>query len=303
VTRNFALFLAMCLMWGLTWLPVKVAAEHVPPVFLAAVRFLLAGAIFMVWAGRARLVVPSGLRGRVFASALLINTGTYALLFWGVAHAPSGLAAVVNLACIPIFTMGLALLYREDVATPMRLAAIGLGTLGLVFLFWTKLATNGSDRAVPIALAAIVASTLCYSWGAILSRPLLRAMEPLGLAGWQCLLGGMGLTVLTLLLERVTAAHLEGLFTWPVWPSIVFLVIGGSLIGFAVYLKLLRDWGPFRSGLYSFVSPAIAVAVGVVFLNEPFGLNEIIGAALMFGATGLVLLPGRKGPSGLKPAV
>jgi drug/metabolite transporter (DMT)-like permease len=281
-------------MWGLTWLPVKVASAEVPPVFLAAVRFTLAGAVFLAWSGLKRARVPGGLLPRMLLSALAINTGNYALLFWGIAHAPTGLAAVVNLASIPIFTLLLALLYREDVATPARLGAIALGLLGLIFLFWTKLQRGEGDATVPLALGAIVVGTLSYSWGAILSRPLLRAMHPLGIAAWQCLVGGFSLALLSLALEPVTVASLGKLLIWPVWPAVLFLVVGGSLVGFAVYLMLLRDWGPFRAGLYCFVSPVIAVAVGVFVLGEPFGLNELVGSLLMFGATALAVLPRRR---------
>ena len=105
MSRNAALFGVMCLVWGLTWWPVKVGAAHVPPVFLAAARFLIAGALMLAWAGRAAVAVPHSARGRLVATALLANTGNYALLFWGIARAPTGLAAIVNFGTIPIFTL------------------------------------------------------------------------------------------------------------------------------------------------------------------------------------------------------
>jgi len=79
------------------------------------------------------------------------------------------------------------------------------------------------------------------------------------------------------------------LASWPVLPAVLFLIIGGSLMGFTIYMRLLRDWGAFRAGLYAFVSPAIAVAVGVLALREPFGWSEAIGALLMFGAAAIAL--------------
>jgi drug/metabolite transporter (DMT)-like permease len=73
--------------------------------------------------------------------------------------------------------------------------------------------------------------------------------------------------------------------------GLLFLVLGGSLVGFSVYLWLLREWGAFRAGLYAFLSPIIAVAVGVFVAGEPFGWHEALGMAIMLAATALVVRP------------
>ena len=299
MSRNAALFAVMCLVWGLTWLPVKVGAAHVPPVFLAAVRFSLAGLLMLLWAGRDVGKVPAGAWPRLIVTALLLNTGNYTLLFWGTAHAPSGLAAIVNFATIPIFTLLASRAIAGEPIDGRKLAAIGLGTVGLAFLFATRalggLSSAQGDPLEALALAAVAAGTLLYCTGAVLARPIAGAMPTLTLAGWQTLIGGIGLTAVSLALEPVTTADLARLITWPVLPAVIFLIIGGSLMGFTIYMRLLRDWGAFRAGLYAFVSPAIAVAVGVAALSEPFGWSEAVGALLMFGAAAIALKrPGRE---------
>lgn len=301
MNRNGALFVVMCLVWGLTWWPAKVGASQVPPIFLAAARFLIAGALMLAWAGRDAAAVPAAARARLVATALLVNTGNYALLFWGIVRAPTGLAAIVNFATIPVFSL-LASRWLEG--TPMQrrhLAAIAIGTLGLALLFATRAlgARGGAAAAAPAelwGLAAIATGTLLYCVGAVLSRPIAAAMPVLALAGWQTLLGGIGLAAVSLALEPVEARHVHALATWPTWPALAFLVGAGSLAGFTIYLRLLRDWGAFRAGLYAFVSPAIAVGVGVVVLSERFGWAEGVGALLMFGAAAIALRPAR-GPA------
>jgi drug/metabolite transporter (DMT)-like permease len=290
MNRNTALFLVMCLVWGLTWWPVKVAAAHVPPVFLAAARFLLAGALMLAWAGRDAAAVPRSARVRLVATALLVNTGNYALLFWGIARAPTGLAAIVNFATIPVFSLLASRWLEGEPIVRRHLAAIALGTLGLALLFATR--ALGSAPAAPAelwGLAAIALGTLLYCVGAVLSRPIVAAMPVLALAGWQTLIGGIGLIALSLLLEPVEARHVHALASWPTLPALLFLVVAGSLAGFTIYMRLLRDWGAFRAGLYAFVSPVIAVGVGVVALAERFGRAEGLGAVLMFGAAALAL--------------
>ena len=283
----------MCLVWGLTWWPVKIGAAHVPPIFLAAARFLLAGALMLAWSGRAALAVPGPARGRLLATALLVNTGNYALLFWGVAHAPTGLAAIVNFGTIPFFSLLASRWLEGTPIEPRQLAAIALGTVGLALLFATRaLGGPGAAAATPAelwGLAAIALGTLLYCFGAVLSRPIASTLPVLTLAGWQTLLGGIGLCAVSLALEPLEARHLRELVHWPVLPALLFLVVAGSLAGFTIYMKLLRDWGAFRAGLYAFVSPVIAVAVGVVALHERFGWAEGAGAVLMFGAAAVAL--------------
>ena len=307
MTRNAALFLVMCVVWGLTWWPVKVGAAHVPPVFLAAARFMVAGTLMLVWARRDAAAVPRSARPRLVATALLVNTGNYALLFWGIARAPTGLAAIVNFGTIPVFSLLASHWLEGEPIARRHIAAIALGTAGLALLFATRaLGAPGTGAAAHDelwGLAAIALGTLLYCVGAVLSRPITTAMPVLTLAGWQTLIGGSGLGALSLALEPVEARHFRALVTWPTLPALAFLVVAGSLAGFTIYMRLLRDWGAFRAGLYAFVSPVIAVGVGVVVLSERFGWAEGLGAVLMFAAAAIALKkPADSGQGGRRAA-
>lgn len=294
MSRNALIFIAMCLVWGLTWLPVKIGAAIVPPVFLAASRFLIAGLLMLAWAGRDALDVPRQTWGRLVLTAVLLNTANYALLFWGVTKAPTGLAAIVNFATIPIFSILAGRALGDEFIDRSRLGAIVLGLCGLGFLFASRVEASLAGVATTgelAGLSAITAGTCLYATGAVLSRPIAGQMPTLALAGWQTLVGGAGLAVVSFLIEPVTPDQFAALGRWPVFPALAFLILGGSLIGFTAYLRLLRDWGAFRAGLYAFVSPVIAVSTGVLVLQEPFGWREAAGAALMFGAAALALRP------------
>jgi drug/metabolite transporter (DMT)-like permease len=293
MSRNVACFIVMCLVWGLTFLPVKVAAAHVPPIFLAAARFTIAGALMLAWAGRDAFKVPRSACPRLAVTALLVNTGNYALLFWGAKHAPSGLSAIVNMATIPIYTLLASRVIEGHGISASRVLAIALGTVGLGFLFAARamsgLGAASGDALELWGLAAVAAGTLLYSIGAVLTRPITATMPTLTLAGWQTVIGAAGLIAISSVLEPVSASDFRALVQWPVLPSLATLVIAGSLIGFTIYLRLLRDWGAFRAALYAFISPVIAVGAGVVVLAEPFGPVEAVGALLMFAAAAIAL--------------
>jgi len=292
LSRAAVLFAVLCLVWGLTFLPVRVATAHVPPIFLAAARFVIAGALLLAWAGRDALRVPLLLVSRLVGTSLLVNTGSYALLFWGLAHAPSGLAAIVNMATIPIWTLLATRMIEGQAITGRRLLAIALGTAGLGLLFAGR-AVGGAGAAGGSlegwGLAAVALGTLSYCVGAVLTRPIASSLPTVTLAGWQAAIGATGLAIVSLALEPVGRSDLVALFGWPVAPALGFLVVAGTLAGFTIYLRLLRDWGAFRAGLYAFVSPVIAVGVGVAALAEPFGWAEAAGSLMMFGAAAIAL--------------
>lgn len=286
---NLLAFLLMSLIWGLTWLPVKVVTASVPPVLTGALRFTAAGLIFLGWA---RLVgLPLGTRRPVrlaTAVALMIPLSN-ALVFWGVQHAPTGLAAVVNLSLMPVFTLIVGVVFGEETADHRRLAAIGLGVAGLVLLFWPRIgAVSAPDQSVALGLAAVIVGTLSYAAGAVVSRPLLREMPTVSLSAWT-LGGGLVMFPLSFAVERIVPERFTAALAWPVVGGLTFLVLGGSLAAFTIYLRLVRDWGLFGASLYAFVSPAVAVLVGVVVLKERVGPLEGAGMAVMLAATAVAL--------------
>ncbi|MFC5085308.1 DMT family transporter [Microvirga arabica] len=290
---HIAAFTAMALIWGLTWLPMKIASEAVPPIFLAMMRFLLAALCYLAFILVKGLPLRMEQPWRVIVASLLITTGCYSLLFWGVARAPTGLSSIVNLSLMPIFLILVGALYGQERITPRRLGAIALGVLGLVMLFSGR--TGTAQNGALLGLAAVALATLSYAWGGVVSRPLMRTMHPISLAFWETGIGALGLIPVSLLVEGYDPAYFAGLTDGRAIMGLTILVLGGSLGGFSIYLWLVRDWGAFRAGLYSFVSPVVAVAVGVAFANEAFGWPEAVGMAVMLSATALALTEGKRG--------
>ena len=289
MTSKHVAFAVMATIWGLTWIAIKIGVDALPPFLFASTRLLAAGTFLLLLARyRGADLSTTGFRGRILAASVLVNTVTYGMLFWGMQYIPSGLSSVVNLALIPVglFTIGLAA--GEETYSSRKVGAIALGVLGLIVLFLPKLSFEGNGLALA-GMAALVVGTLAYCWGSILSRPLLRTLPPLALSGWLTLVGGAGLLVIALAFEPVDTKTLSAFLSLPVAASWLFLVLGGSIVAFTLYLRLLRDWGPTRAGLYAFVSPIIAVALGVFVFDEPFGVYEILGAILMLFAAAVAM--------------
>jgi drug/metabolite transporter (DMT)-like permease len=290
----YTLFLVMCVVWGLTWIAIKLGVASIPPLLFAGTRFTAAGAILLAWqAGTARsAAAPLHIRrvdwrGMLIVS-LLVIVATYSLLFWGMRNVASGLAAVLNLAFMPIALFAIGLAYGEERFTMRQLVAVALGIVGLVVLF-RPASSAGRSGGELWCMAAILVGTLAYSWGSVLSRKLLRAYAPELVSGVTCLAGGLILLALSLAIEPIDAATLRAFLAPEIAASWLFLVVFGSLGAFTIYLRLVRDWGTAKAGMYAFVSPVIAVLVGIALSGETARASDFLGMGLMLAATWFAL--------------
>ncbi len=283
------LFVVMCAIWGLTWIAIRVGVEVLPPVFFAACRFLSAGPILLAMAAVAghRLTVP-GRWLQLLWTALLVNTLCYAPTFWAMRYVPSGFAAIINLSLIPVAIFIIAVLARQDRFSWTRLAAVVIGVAGLIVMFEARSSIDPSPEALAGTLA-IVAGTIAFCLGSVFTRPLARDFPALVVAGWHCVIGGVGLAIMAIAMEAPTPALFAAFADPKVLAGWAFLTLGGSVAAYAIYLRLLDAWGPTAASGYSFVSPAIAVVVGVIVFAERYTASEGLGALVMLTATALMV--------------
>lgn len=282
-------FVALCVFWGGTWLAVKVGVAQSPPLLVACTRAILSGVAMSALAGWARVgeVLRAG-RGRIVLVALLCVTLSFAAVFWGTARLSTGVSAIANNATMPIGLLLFGCLLREESATRRQVAGIALGIAGLALLFARR--TGGRFDGEAIAgLTVVVAGALAYCLGSVLARPLLRTLAPMAVGGTQMLVGGVALVPVALLAEQPGVAELQSLAAPAALLGMAWMVLAGGVGATFIYLRLVRDWGPARAGMYAFVTPIIATALGVVFLDERLGVVELAGAALLLAGAALVI--------------
>ena len=299
MNRNAALFALMCLVWGLTWWPVKVGAAHVPPIFLAAARFLVAGVLMLAWAGRDAAAVPrSAQRAPARHGAARQHRQLRAAVLGRRARAdraggdrqfrdhPGLLAARQPLARRRADRPAPG---RRDRARQRSASALLFATraLGAPRPRDRPGARPPSSRAWPRSRSAPCSTASAPSCRGRSPRPCRCSRSP---AGRRCSAASAWPPSRSRS-SRSRCGTCASSASWPTLPALLFLVAAGSLAGFTIYLRLLRDWGAFRAGLYAFVSPVIAVAVGVVALGERFAAAEGAGALLMFAAAATALQP------------
>ena len=295
MTPDHVLFLVMSLIWGMTWIAAKAAITAVPPIFFGAARYVLVSAVLLAAMRGLRAVFAGGRATRVVVSGLFINVGTYAFLFWGMQFVASGVAGVISMSMMPVGLFGFAILLGQENPTWRHAAALALGIAGLLTLFSSKAAFTGNDMEL-WGVAAILASTLSYCIGSVLSRPLLDAVSPLQLTAAHAFIGAAGLIALSLALEPISGATFVALMRPGPLAGLLFMAIAGTFVAYAIYLRLVRDWGAPRAGLYAFVSPVIALILGALVFAEPLTWREATGAGVMLLAAALAMRPRTPSP-------
>jgi drug/metabolite transporter (DMT)-like permease len=201
----------------------------------------------------------------------------------------SGVAGVINMSMNPVFLFGFAFLLGQEKPSWRHAAALGLGAIGLVILFSNK-ASFGGSAAELWGAAAVVAGSLTYCLGSVLGRPLLNELTPVQLTAAQALVGAAGLALLSLWLEPVTPRTFAALLAPAPLAGLLFVVVGGTFIAYTIFLRLMREWGAPRAGLYSFVSPVVALILGALVFGEPLTWREMTGAAIMLLAAAIAMV-------------
>lgn len=278
----------MSLIWGVTWIATKAGIAVVPPIFFGAVRYIIVS-IVLVIAVRGLREVFAGRALRLIVTGTLVNTGTYAFLYWGMLFVASGVAGVINMSMNPVFLFGFAIFLKQERPSWRHAAALVLGAAGLVILFSNKASFSGSAAELWGA-AAVVAASLSYCLGSVLSRPLLDELTPFQLTAAQSLVGAIGLTALSLLIEPVTPGTFTALLAPAPLAGLLFVVVAGTFVAYNIFLRLMREWGAPRAGLYSFVSPVVALVLGAVIFAEPLTWREMTGAAIMLLAAAIAVV-------------
>ncbi|MBV9784002.1 MAG: EamA family transporter [Acidisphaera sp.] len=294
-SRQRLFFTILCLVWGSTWLALKVGVTAVPPGFFSGTRWTAAGLILLVWhAATGRPVrVGAHLFGRLALLGFLMVTLNSGIQLYGLRYIGSGLAAVISSALTPLSLLAFSVAVGQEAFRASQLGAIGLGVAGILVLFGPAAANGTMGSAALLGALALGVGCLAYSAGSVMARPLMRTLPPALLAATSNLIGGAILLVLSLLFEPGAREAASGAWGEAAWAAWLFLLLPGSLGATIIYFLLVRDWGASRAGTYAFVSPVISVLLGIAVFGERVQVTDAVGMVLMLAAAGLVLRPGR----------
>lgn len=214
---------------------------------------------------------------------LLIFTGANGLTTWAIKYIPSGLGAL--LGCLfPFFLIILnALLYREKINMKSTVGLfVGFAGVGLIFYSYINDLFRG-DFFFGIALCLL--GVLCWTLGTLVSSRLVLKGKSLSGIGYQMLFGGLQLFVFSAVVGEST--DLSNL-PWQAWSYMLYLILIGSILCFLCFMYVLKNLPTDISGVYAYINPIVALALGILFIHEPFTWNLLIGTLITFFGVFLV---------------
>jgi drug/metabolite transporter (DMT)-like permease len=266
----------MCtLIWGSTWLAIKIGNADMAPLNGAGLRFAISSCILFILQIVFRAPMPQGREPWsvvLFVGVVLVGID-YGLIYWAEQFLPTGLTSVL-FAVMPLFTLLLARALGLEKITIRKLAGILLCISGVALLCWDTLSWN-RDALLPAL--GVLGAAFCSASTTTVTKKHGRDLHPVSLNAWSSAIG-------CLCLYAGAAARGEGL-QWPStsrgWIAVSYLSLGGSVTAFLLYYWLLKRWDASKAGLVSVLTPMLAVALGVVAGDERLDGHLVAGATLV----------------------
>jgi drug/metabolite transporter (DMT)-like permease len=290
VRTAYLAWVLVCLLWGTTYLGIRVALETIPPALVGAIRYIVAGAALagmLIMRGE-RLPGPANWKGLALLGFLMIAVGNGGVI-WAEQWVPSGIAAVV-VAASPFWMAGFeSVLPSGERLTSRGVAGLIIGFVGILMLVWPELMLGGElGRQFGVGVVALQLACIGWALGSSYSRRHARQENALGAAAVQMIFGG----VLMALVATLRGEWSELTFTWRSALAESYLIVFGSFVGYTAYVYALKHLPISTVSLYAYINPVIAVVLGTVLLGEPFGWRVAIAASIVFTGVAVVRFTG-----------
>jgi drug/metabolite transporter (DMT)-like permease len=292
--RIWAALVVVYVVWGSTYLAIRVSDRTIPPFLMAGARFLVAGSLLFVWAVRRAGAEDDPLGPRQWLAATLIGAllllGGNGGVVWAERRVPSGVSALL-IATVPIWMAVItALRDRQGVAFRV-VAGLVVGSGGTALL--VRAAGAGGGTVSAVGVAALLGAALSWAAGSVLSQRVPLPRRPLVATAMEMLCGGALLGLFSVVVGEAERFHpsrvsIESL------TGFLYLIVFGSWLGFTAYVWLLKNTTTSLVSTYAYVIPDLAVFLRWVILSERVTLLTLAAAALIVSAVALIVLGQRR---------
>lgn len=279
-------WLILCLIWGTTWIFIKVGLADLPPIAFAACRFLLAVIILLAIIRVQKIPLPKTAKEwRLIAlTGVLQFSINYSMVFWSEQYITSGLAAVLQ-SMITVFGLILAWFFLpNERITKLKVFAVGMGIVGVAVIFIDQLKVQ--NLMAFLGCLAVVVGSYAAAQASILIKSQGGAFHPGGLVFGQMICGLPAIIVYSLVAE---GNPLTFHWTWRAVICVLYLTIFGTIAAFWLYYWLLSKIESTRAMMISLVTPLIAVIIGAVTIGESLPPQTGLGGLLIIGSIGLIV--------------
>lgn len=296
----YAAFATVCVVWGTTYLGIRVAVETIPPFLLTAIRFTIAGLIMTAvasWRGERVPRDVSTLANLALIGFLMITVGNLAVA-WAEQWVPSGLAALF-VAGAPFWMAIIEAFRRSGERVDLR-SGIGMliGFGGVAMLVTPRGAGGAYDSHFVLGALAIQVGSLCWQLGTVRGKYYLKNVPLLASAGLQMLFGGIFCGIIGLSIGETSRFSL----TPRTFAALVYLTIVGSVIAYSAYVYAMAHIRTTKLSLYAYINPVVAVILGWLILREELTWVSVVAMIVILAGVALVQTSGlRRRPAALAP--
>ncbi len=283
-----ALYALICLIWGSTWLAIKIGLGGVPPFLGAGIRFLVSALLVGLYVAVTRRSLRLTRHDKicVLSAGVLVFWFDYAAVYWAEMHISSGLTAVL-FSTMPLMTSVLSAYWtRTERLEGRKLSGILIGMLGTVLLFWPS-EQLGTEQA--LGMAAALFASACAAANLVMMKKYGKNTDPFVLNFFAMALGALCLMLMSVVLESWTAV----VWTRPNVLAIAYLSVFGSVIAFSAYYYLIKKLDATIVSLSTLVIPIVALALGRAFLDEIVTSRAWAGIATIIAGVAVALVPAR----------
>lgn len=282
-------YIAVCIVWGTTYLVIRIGVESFPPEMFGGIRFVISGLLVILFAKIMKYDFPTAKRDYVNASitGLLMLLGGHGLVVYAEQWVHSGVTAVI-LAIAPLYIAVIEMImFRKFIINKWGWAGLLISFGGVAFLGLSGKSIGNIDMFGTVLL---LSASFLFSLGSVFSKKVSSSGGMAANLGIQMLAGGIGLVMAGILLGEVPKIVFDTKVLW----AMIYLIIFGSFIGYGSYIYVLSKWPATKAGTYSYVNTVIAVILGAVILNEKITLTVVISMITILLGVIMVQMSKRK---------
>ncbi len=276
-------YIFLCLVWGSTWLTIKISLESFPPFYSVSLRFLVASVFIYLWMKYSSIKLQTGKREMVlyFIMGIFSFVIPFALIYWSEQYIPSGLASVL-FAVYPFFVALFSrVLIPNEKIEPVKLIGMLIGFTGIIIIFKSDIHIASGNYL--LGMAAVIAGAIIQSFVFIIVKKYGHDLNPISMNLFPTILGGIFLFALSFITENSEQINysLKGIL------AVLYLGIFASAFTFSIYYWLLKKIDVILLSFVAFITPVSAIVLGIIFYDENLTMNQLIGSA--FVLIGLVI--------------
>ena len=279
-----SLIAMLCLIWGSTWLGIKIGLEDSPPFLSAGFRFLLATSVLYIW-GRLRGIRFSDYKQKIvqiLIPGFFLYYLSYSFVYWAEQYINSGLTAVL-FATFPFFVaIYAAFLLRDEKLSAKKILGLLFGFFGIVMIFWDNLSFSGEN--IFVGMLGVILSAGFSAYASVRVKRDLYDVEPIAISTYQMGLGTVLLLGSGFLSERLGDFKI----TYKSIGALVYLAFFGSALAFVTYYWLLKKIEVTKLSLITFITPIVALILGWLIMGEAITIYLLLGTVLVIFGIWLV---------------